>query len=615
MTPSPVLAPEPDRETFSAPDAMLGWMQEIAPYGVFTTDGTLRIRSWNQWLANHSGLGADKVIGHSLLEIFPEVKARKLDEHFRRALNGEVSVLSTALHKYLLPFPSTARESDVPHMLQTVRIAPLPGTQHRSPGTITIIEDVTQRECQALLLQRQQEHDRLLSTALATLLRSNDPLRDVAALFPNLTLPLGLEVYLNYLYDAGANVLRLNAAGGISPRQKESMALLAVETSICGPCVQSRTASVSNHVQESSDAFTQPMRALGLHAYCCFPLLVEDRLLGILAFASYTHAVIASDEIECLSTVAQYVAIAMDRALREQALGEAQRKLREHADNLETKVAERTARLHETIAQLESFSYTVAHDLRAPIRSLQGYCDVLREDFTLPEDGARILERLRRASNRLDALTRDLLKFSRIARQDVKLEPVDVAQIVEDLLLLTPALQDGVLIVHPPLETVWAQRTLLQQCLSNLFDNAVKFVPKGVRPRIVVRCERRANEMGAAADVSGAPFNSPLHRGAAETSLAPLARNAAAVGAGMPWVRLWVEDNGIGIPREAHEKIFGIFERGNGLDHIEGTGIGLAIVARAVQQMGGRCGVESEAGHGSQFWLELALADTSAPRR
>ena len=73
-----------------------------------------------------------------------------------------------------------------------------------------------------------------------------------------------------------------------------------------------------------------------------------------------------------------------------------------------------------------------------------------------------------------------------------------------------------------------------------------------------------------------------------------------------PRIRIWVEDNGIGIPEHAHEKIFGIFERVSGLDHVEGTGIGLAIVARAMQQMGGTCGVESEPDRGSRFWLELA---------
>ena len=192
---------EAARSTFSARDALLGWMQEIAPYGIFTTDVEFRIRTWNHWLITHSGISAEQAIGRSLLELFPTVRTRRLDEHFRRALAGEVSVLSTALHKYLLPLPATAPDADIPHMLQTVRIAPLP-TGDLILGTITIIEDVTQRECQAIRLQRQQEHDRVLSVALGVLLQSADPINDIAGLFPKITLPLGLEAYFNYLYDA-----------------------------------------------------------------------------------------------------------------------------------------------------------------------------------------------------------------------------------------------------------------------------------------------------------------------------------------------------------------------------------------------------------------------------
>ncbi len=601
------------QDNFSARDALLGWMQEIAPYGIFTTDAELRVRSWNHWLAHHSGLGADKVVGRPLLEVFPEMKIRRLDEHFRRALAGEVSMLSTALHKYLLPLPTTAREAHGPHMLQTARVAPLPAGDHIT-GTITIIEDVTQRECQASLLQRQQEHDRLLSSALGVLLQSSDPLRDVAALFPKITLPLGLEGFLKYLYDPATQALRLNAAAGLSPKQREGLAELQLGQGLCGRSAAQRTPTIVSHLQLCADPAALPLRALGLRAYCGFPLLIEDRLLGTLSFLSYSRSAIATDELECLSTVAQYVAIAMDRAHREAALREAQRSLREHAGNLEAKVIERTARLHETIAQLESFSYTVAHDLRAPIRSLKGYSDILLTDYALPPDGQTILARLQRASHRLDALTRDLLKFSKIVRQDVELEPVDVEELVQELIMLMPAYQDDVVVLHGPLEKVWAQRTLLQQCFSNLFDNAVKFIAAGTPPRIIVRCERSPEVLPPHAN-QGDAFNPSTHRPepADAPGSAPPVAPASPGGGRRPRLRIWIEDNGIGIAPAAHHKIFGIFERVSGLDHVEGTGIGLAIVARAVQQMGGTCGVESELDRGSRFWLELAPADGPRP--
>ena len=587
--------------------AMLAWMQEIAPYGVFTVDRDLNIRTWNHWLVTHSGLAAEDLIGRPLIQVFPELVTRRMDQHFRRALEGEVSVLSTALHKYLLALPVAI---DVPgqslgQMLQTARIAPLMLGDH-IVGCIATIEDVTQRESQALTLRRQQEHDRLLSSALAVLLESDKPLQAAADLFPRIAAPLKLDAYLNYVLEPGSDELRLYAAGGIPPEVRKSMAVVPLDEGPCKLDAQVRTAVVATHLQSDPEPRYEVLRRLGFHAYVGFPLLVGDRLLGTLSFGSYNRDVIEPDEINFLSTLAQYFAVAFDRAIRESALYDARLRLAQHAESLETKIAERTATLHETIQQLESFSYTIAHDLRAPIRSLKGYAEVLLSDYgeSIPRDGHLILHRLQRASSRLDALTRDLLKFSKLVRQDVQLTPVDLSELVDDIVLLTPALQHDVVHVDRPLGSVSAQRTLLQQCLSNLFDNAVKFTAAGVKPRIVVRTEKRAATTTTPESENGLPFHSALRA----TSSGMSARESSAG----PRVRIWIEDNGIGIPAIAHEKIFGIFERGSGLDSIEGTGIGLAIVARAVQQMGGTCGVESAPGQGSRFWLELAAGEPAA---
>jgi signal transduction histidine kinase len=582
-------------------------VEALAPYGIFTTDTELKIRSWNQWLATHSSLKVDDVLGRRLTDVFPNVRERRLDEHFRRALDGEISVLSTALHRYLLPLRSTIRTVQGAEMLQTARIAPLVFGDH-IVGTIATIEDVTQRETHAGVLRRQQEHDRLLSSALALLLSTESPLQVAAQLFPNIAAPLRLEVYFNYLLAPDGSELRLHAAGGVTPEVRKAMEILKVGEGACGAAAMGRKPVYIPDVQASTEPHSQQVRRLGLRAYASFPLLVGERLLGTLSFGSYHRTTIAADEIEFLFTVAQYLALAIDRALRENALRAAQQTLSDHAETLETKIAERTARLHETIVQLESFSYTIAHDLRAPIRSLKGFSEILLSDYaaSLPETAQALLGRLLRASQRLDALTRDLLQFSRLVRQDVKLSRVDVAELIREIVVITPALQDGVLLMPASLGLVRAQRTLLQQCLTNLFDNALKFARPGVPPRIVLRAEGRGEV---------APLDTPIVSTGFNPSATPTAlKPAAAATASQPWpvdagtpprIRIWIEDNGIGIARQAHEKIFGIFERVSGIDHIEGTGIGLAIVARAMQQMGGACGVESEPGIGSRFWLEF----------
>jgi PAS domain S-box-containing protein len=610
-----------ENETIESTDAqrgaMLSWVQAIAPYGIFTTDAELNIRTWNQWLVTHSGLAATDVIGRPLTELFPDVRARRLDENFRRALEGEISVLSTALHRYLLPLRSTVRTGGGIQMLQTARIAPLVFAD-QIVGTIATIEDVTQRESQALILRRQQEYDRLLSSALALLLASENPLQAATELFPRIAAPLKLEVYFHYLLASDGSELRLHAAGGVTPELRNTMSTLKIGDSASGHAASIRRPVVVSYVQQSDAKHAQYIRRIGLRAYASFPLLIGDRLLGTLSFGSYVRDVITTDEIEFLVTVSQYLAIAIDRALRENALREAQSSLSEHAENLETKIAERTAKLHETIAQLESFSYTVAHDLRAPIRSLKGFSEILLADYAdgMPDTGQSLLRRILRASHRLDVLTRDLLQFSRVVRQDVQLGPVDVSELVHEIVAVTPQLQDGVLTMPASLGVVWAQRTLLQQCLSNLLDNALKFIGPGVMPRITLRAELRPVVSTFDAPTVSAAFNPSV----VQRDIDPSTDDPAATGGLSPIgsrpplsntsarIRIWVEDNGIGIAPQLHEKIFGIFERVSGLDHVEGTGIGLAIVARAMQQMGGDCGVDSELGQGSRFWLELSAA-------
>ena len=224
--------------------------------------------------------------------------------------------------------------------------------------------------------------------------------------------------------------------------------------------------------------------------------------------------------------------------------------------------------LREANQQLEAFTYSVSHDLRGPLRSLRGFAELLLEDhgFQLDEGGRGYLERIKVAATRMDRLIRDLLEYSRIMREQLTLQPVSVGEIVKDVLSMNTVPNGSrlKLTVGDNLLPVVAQPTLLSQCLSNLLSNAIKFVPENTEPRVNVCTETREDR-----------------------------------------VRIWVEDNGIGIDPAYHHKVFGLFERVGDVSQHEGTGIGLAIVARAVERMGGRCGVESSLGEGSRFWIEL----------
>ncbi len=252
-------------------------------------------------------------------------------------------------------------------------------------------------------------------------------------------------------------------------------------------------------------------------------------------------------------------------------LAEAQEQLREHATNLENVVTERTKDLQATNEQLEAFVYSIAHDLRAPLRSVTGYSQLLLEEYAgrLDDHGRHLLQRVHSSSEFMDKLLLDLLAFGRAARAPVELGPVEVRKAWDAALLQcnsqieqSQAHVDAVL----PLPVVMAHEATLGQCLANLLSNSLKFVPAGVAPRVRFWAEPRE-----------------------------------------PIMRLWLEDNGVGIPPDQHQRVFRVFERLQG-SRYPGTGIGLSIVRKGVERMGGTVGVESEPGRGSRFWIDLKTA-------
>ena len=235
---------------------------------------------------------------------------------------------------------------------------------------------------------------------------------------------------------------------------------------------------------------------------------------------------------------------------------------------LEDTVAERTARLRETVGDLEAFSYSIAHDMRAPLRSMVGFSSILRNEYAdrLDKSGCDYLRRISTSAERLDRLIQDVLNYSKVVRGELKLERVQTGQLMQDILESYPNLQPphAEIIVQSPLPAVWANPAALTQVISNLLGNAVKFVAPGVHPRVVVRAENSGE-----------------------------------------FVRFWFEDNGIGISPEGQRRLFQIFQRIHRPELYEGTGIGLAIVRKAAERMGGRVGVESDGKNGSRFWVEF----------
>jgi PAS domain S-box-containing protein len=253
----------------------------------------------------------------------------------------------------------------------------------------------------------------------------------------------------------------------------------------------------------------------------------------------------------------------------ERALAEAQQQLRGYAEELEKRVQERTARLQETIKSLDSFCYSIAHDLRAPLRALSGFSNHLASDYetVLDEEGKDYLARIRGAAARMDQLILGLLEFGRLNTAELQSETVQLLPLIRKALIPFEgeiAHRQAQVQLKEPLLPVRASGMMLEQVFANLLGNALKFVPPSVLPQVEIWTEPREDQ-----------------------------------------VRICVKDNGIGIKTEHAVKLFQPFVRlVNGGDY-PGTGIGLAIVRKGVERMGGRVGLDSQLGNGSCFWIEL----------
>jgi signal transduction histidine kinase len=274
---------------------------------------------------------------------------------------------------------------------------------------------------------------------------------------------------------------------------------------------------------------------------------------------------------ELLARVTTHIKLAGIRAEVEDALRKVQDELIQMNKALEQRVQERTASLQEAVVQMEEFSYSVSHDLRSPVRAMHGYARAVLEDYgdKLDEKGKEFLERILQSGLRMDRLINDVLTYTRVSRREAPLARVSLDRLVHDVVAQNPAFAPdrACLSVQGPIPDVIGHEPSLIQVVSNLLNNAVKFVAPGVTPEVVIHCQQNDGR-----------------------------------------VRLWIDDNGIGIRPEHQTRLFGMFERLHSEGKYEGTGIGLAIVRKAAERMGGKAGVVSNGTHGSHFWVELPAA-------
>jgi two-component system sensor histidine kinase/response regulator len=274
------------------------------------------------------------------------------------------------------------------------------------------------------------------------------------------------------------------------------------------------------------------------------------------------------------------VSVFVELVKKSQAVKQQARQLQEANEILRTEITTRKKAeqaLKESNDELEAFSYSVSHDLRAPVRAMQGFARVLVEDYGENLDAAArdYLDRIVTGACRMDNLIQDLLVYSRLGHTELSLGPISLKQLINEILRqISPDIdaKKAEISVADDLPEVTGNKMALGQAVENLITNGLKFIPEGREPKIRIEAQ----------------------------TIGKL-------------VRLWIIDNGIGIPEEHHSRIFRVFERLHTAETFPGTGIGLAIVRKGVERMNGRVGLESEVGKGSRFWIELPAATAPAP--
>jgi signal transduction histidine kinase len=312
--------------------------------------------------------------------------------------------------------------------------------------------------------------------------------------------------------------------------------------------------------------------ASGVHVYMAMPMIVGGELIGAISFGGELRA-FPAEQVNIAREVATQLAIALTQA-------QLYERVRRQAEELEQRVRERTSELQAAVKELEAFSYSISHDLRSPLRAIDGFTAMLETDYAdrLDAEARRLLGRVRTNSQKMGQLIDDLLGFSRLGRQPLRTQPVALDDLVREVLEDLRADQKGRVISFSvgELGSAEADPALLKQVFSNLLGNAIKFTRNTSAAVVEVGCRAPAN-------------------GEART--------------------YYVKDNGAGFDMQYADKLFGVFQRFHRVEEFEGTGVGLAIVQRIINRHGGRIWADAKQGEGAVFYFTLQPGPGKASNR
>ena len=417
-------------------------------------------------------------------------------------------------------------------------------------GSVHVARDITSLKRAEEALKTNNERLKILSETNSLLLSAENPEKIVQTIASKVMVHLNCDCFFNFIADESAGKLRLNAYAGIPEETAKGISWLNFGEAICGCAARDGCRIISENIQENGDMRAALVRSFGVQAYAAHPLRIGLKTVGTLSFGTRSRTHFNEDELDLMLTIAAQVSIAMERKLNEESL-------RQYATELEAANKE-----------LEAFSYSVSHDLRAPLRSMDGFADILLEDYAdkLDDQGKEYLSRIHSSSKLMSQLIDDILALSRITRATFDADNVNLSTLAEEVareLKRTQPERKVEFNIAPDMEAQ-GDRNLLKLVMQNLLGNAFKFTGKSDQPVI----EFGMREI----DGKSAYF---------------------------------VRDNGAGFDMAYAEKLFKPFQRLHSASEFPGTGIGLASVQRIINRHGGRVWAEGEKGKGATFYFTL----------
>lgn len=531
-------------ELLAAKSAQFETICNRSPTGIFVADFGGKITYINPHLEHLTGLSYDEALGDGWAQaIHPEDRERIHTYWAGRRSNTRTN-----------PTEGRFVRADGSCVRFVVRIDSFEDAGE-SVGYVGIVEDVTDQrkteEMQRLQLSSLIQLDERVRQLLRVITNRSDFYQMVVQGISELTradlsaLPLREDKNDEFQNVAACGDGEHSLLGNRFPLNDSDLYRWVVEN---------RKSLLSQDLSSDSRITHPPYDHLEVRSAIVVPLVIDDEVIGALA-AYRKHEPFTEFDLRVLNLFSQSVCVA-------------HRNLDVMSD-LEDRVNVRTRKLAQANSDLESYAHSVAHDLRAPLRAMHGFAQALREDYEskLDAPGRTYIDFIETAAQQMDQLIQDLLEYSKIGRSEMSSEEIDLDVVVQHSIEQLEAElveQHAELRIASPLGTAVGHRSTLVQIVSNLISNSAKFVADGTNPVIEIK--------------------SHCSNGA---------------------VRLTVADNGIGIAPEHQERIFRVFERLHGAETYPGTGIGLAIVRRGVESLGGRFGVESDRQDGSQFWIEL----------